>query len=513
VQGVEFDSVTVAEALKLDPVDVEERLEQLDRVHRLVTATAEVELPDGTPAMRYRFVHVLYQNASFAALGPSRRTALSRTLAESLEARWGRRAAEIAGQLAILFERGRRFEKAAEYFLVAAEHADRLYASQEAVSLARRALEALARADENARAALEPRLLEVLGNGLQRLGAHDEARRAYEEALAKLAADAWQRRASIHRKIGAVWTVQRRYAEGGASFLAAEEALDRIEERGTAWWAQWVQVQLDRAWAFYWQNDVPGIEELVARVRPSVEEKGSALQRTQFTAVQVLGHLRRDRYRVGDETMALSQVHVDHALASGDAYQIGLARFQRGFCHMWRDELDEAETNLRAAAEIAEAIEDRVLQSRCYSYLTVTARKRGDEEATKRWNAKAAEVARAAGMLEYTAVALGNEAWMALRRGESGGAERLGREGLAVLESLPIAHGALDWIVAMPLFAVLVGQERFEEAADIARIVLAPDAHALPEELHAALEAVVGAPGDAGAFTRARELATEHRYV
>ncbi|MGH9459162.1 MAG: serine/threonine-protein kinase PknK, partial [Thermoanaerobaculia bacterium] len=42
VQGVEFDSVTVAEALKLDPVDVEERLEQLDRVHRLVTATAEV---------------------------------------------------------------------------------------------------------------------------------------------------------------------------------------------------------------------------------------------------------------------------------------------------------------------------------------------------------------------------------------------------------------------------------------------------------------------------------------
>ena len=63
VQGYEFDSAALARALNADKMEIEERLERLDRIHAFVKRLAAEEFPDGTLALRYRFVHVLYQNA------------------------------------------------------------------------------------------------------------------------------------------------------------------------------------------------------------------------------------------------------------------------------------------------------------------------------------------------------------------------------------------------------------------------------------------------------------------
>ena len=62
VQGSEFDSAIVGEAAKMDPGEVEDRLEELERVHVFVSRGDEQEFPDGTLTLKYRFVHVLYQN-------------------------------------------------------------------------------------------------------------------------------------------------------------------------------------------------------------------------------------------------------------------------------------------------------------------------------------------------------------------------------------------------------------------------------------------------------------------
>ena len=84
VQGYEFDSAVVARVLDLDAADVEERLEVLERVHGLVRLRREQEFPDGTLVLRYHFVHVLYQNALYAALQPTRRAAYSAAVARAL---------------------------------------------------------------------------------------------------------------------------------------------------------------------------------------------------------------------------------------------------------------------------------------------------------------------------------------------------------------------------------------------------------------------------------------------
>ena len=143
VQGSEFDSAVVAQALALDAADVEERLEGLERVHAFVRLVREHEFPDRTLTLRYRFVHVLYQNALYASLRPTRRASLSAAVAQALLGYYGEKSAAVAAELALLFEAARDFARAADYFLLAAQNAARLFANQEAVVLARRGLELL----------------------------------------------------------------------------------------------------------------------------------------------------------------------------------------------------------------------------------------------------------------------------------------------------------------------------------------------------------------------------------
>ena len=142
VQGHDFDSAVIGRAINMDLAEVEERLDHLERVLALVTCLGEHELPDRTPNLRYRFVHILYQHALYSSLRATRRATLSAALARALEQSHGARP-EIASELAMLFDVARDNAKAAEYFLMAAQHAARLFASVEAVALARQALRAL----------------------------------------------------------------------------------------------------------------------------------------------------------------------------------------------------------------------------------------------------------------------------------------------------------------------------------------------------------------------------------
>jgi serine/threonine protein kinase/tetratricopeptide (TPR) repeat protein len=140
VQGYEFDSAVVAQALKLEADEVEERLEKLERVFAFVKLTSEAEFPNRTLTLKYRFVHVLYQNALYGALRITRKASLSREVAQTLEGFYGEQRTSVANQLAALYEAGRESARAAEYYRLAAEHATQVFAYQEAVVLARRGL-------------------------------------------------------------------------------------------------------------------------------------------------------------------------------------------------------------------------------------------------------------------------------------------------------------------------------------------------------------------------------------
>ncbi|HWB13748.1 MAG TPA: protein kinase [Pirellulales bacterium] len=185
VQGPEFDSAVVGRVLGLEAAEVEEQLNVLERIHHLVRPIREQTFPDGTLTVRYAFVHVLYQNALYAALQPTRKAAWSAAVAGALLDHHGEESADLAAELAMLFEAARDHERAADHYLVAAENAGRMFAHHEAAALARRGLALLQTLpDTPERARREIPLLVTLGVQLQVAQGYaaPEAERTYARA-------------------------------------------------------------------------------------------------------------------------------------------------------------------------------------------------------------------------------------------------------------------------------------------------------------------------------------------
>ncbi len=167
VQGHSFDSSVVSAALDRDPAEVEERLDELERVYTFVNRRDEHEYPDGTLTTRYRFVHVLYQNALYASLSVSRKVQFSKAVGEALLRVQRGVPGPVAAELGFLFEAAREPDRASEYFAIAARNAARVFAVHEASVLARRGLALLAKVEESPdRQNRELSLQSVLGTSL-----------------------------------------------------------------------------------------------------------------------------------------------------------------------------------------------------------------------------------------------------------------------------------------------------------------------------------------------------------
>lgn len=233
VGGVQFDSAVIAKALDREPADVEEQLQELEQRHGFVRSAGEGEFPDRTFTVRYRFVHVFYQNALVASLAPSRRVSLSATVAAAIVGFGGDKQAGKAAELAMLFEAARDFARATTFFLAAARQTARIFAYPEAVLLAQRGLRAVASMpDSDERAKLELLLSITLGVALM-------ATRGYaapEVEAAHLRARDLSRRLGDNRRLfPSLWSLHVAYLVGGRleeAFAVAKEMQEPARASG-----------------------------------------------------------------------------------------------------------------------------------------------------------------------------------------------------------------------------------------------------------------------------------------
>lgn len=148
--GAEFSTLAVVAALEEDCAAVEARCDRLARQRQFIHDCGVEVLPNGETVGRYGFIHALYQNVLYDRVSPSRRVELHRRIGERGEEVFGERAREIAAELAMHFERGGDYTRASKYLQRAADNAIRRFAYQEAVTLAQRGLDLLARVPHDA---------------------------------------------------------------------------------------------------------------------------------------------------------------------------------------------------------------------------------------------------------------------------------------------------------------------------------------------------------------------------
>jgi DNA-binding winged helix-turn-helix (wHTH) protein/predicted ATPase len=183
--GAEFSSRAVVAGLGMDQAVVDMCCDELAHHGQFIHDRGVQELPNGEAVTRYGFIHALYQNVLYERLSTSRRVQLHRGIAEHNEQVYGERAREMAAELAMHFERGRDYKRAAKYLQRASDNTNRRYAYQESIALARRGLEMLEKLpDTTERAEQELSLQLALGVPLTVTGGYaaEDVGKAYTRA-------------------------------------------------------------------------------------------------------------------------------------------------------------------------------------------------------------------------------------------------------------------------------------------------------------------------------------------
>jgi DNA-binding SARP family transcriptional activator/tetratricopeptide (TPR) repeat protein len=469
----------------------------------------------------YDFSHGKLREVAYCSMSEARRRVMHRRVAQALEALHTADLGPVSHQVAVHYERAGLPARAVSYHLRAAGVARQVYANEEAIALLQRGLVLVVDGGLGTAAGKDivAQLYEALGDVLGLRAQHEEALQAYRSAQARTPSEerVWQAR--LHRKEGSVLREQRMYADALAACHRAEVALgERPDADDDRWWAEWLEVQVDRVWAHYWLAQWPEMNELVNKARPVVQERGSVASRARFLMASCLMHLRKDRYSVSDEMLANSR----EALAASEEWGSLKSRidcqFELGFLHLWRREFDEAEENLQIALRLAETAGVLPMRTLGLTYLTILRRFRGQINEVRSYAMNAQAAAEAAHMPDYVAAAKGNQAWVAWRRPDLSAAEQRGQEALCIWRQSPLVY-PFQWLALWPLITVVLARGREDEVWAYAQALLESTQQRLPDELNNALVAALqtkaeGRAGDARAhLDRALVLASEMGYL
>lgn len=243
VAGVEFSTLALVAGLDENRDGIEERCSELARQGQYIRDCGLHELPNGEVVTRYGFVHALYQNVLYESLSSSRRVQLHRRIGAGGEELYAERANEIAGELAMHFERGRDYERAAKYLQQAADNAIRRFAYREAVGLARHGIDLLARLPSTSERTKQDLSLHLtLGVPLIATEGYASAAVGKVYTRARELYDQTSDTRDVAEVLWGLWTFHMLRAELGTAREIAQEFLvlnDRLPYQGLAMRGHW----------------------------------------------------------------------------------------------------------------------------------------------------------------------------------------------------------------------------------------------------------------------------------
>ena len=273
VVGAQF-RLAVLEAVTEDPrvIEAVADLERADLVRR------DVEMPG-----EYRFKHALIQETAYRSLLRRRRRELHAATARALMELFEDRTEEIAGSLARHLLEAGDLAGALRHGAIAGDRSTARFANAEAIASYRLALDAgsALRQQEAAEAVAATseiaRVAERLGQVLDLVGRHVEARDAFARAIAETPAVRTVDLARLERRIGDTLQVEYRNDDALAQYQRAGQVLETVAAAGRdgRWWEEWVNIGLERMAAYYWVGRAEEMAAVEREVRP-VMDKGAS---------------------------------------------------------------------------------------------------------------------------------------------------------------------------------------------------------------------------------------------
>ncbi len=276
-------------------------------------------------------------------------------------------------------------------------------------------------------------------------------------------------------------------------------------------------------------NDVERAASILARARPLVEARGSAMAVADFYRCVSKQHLRERGYRVDPEVVEDHRRAVKAAQAvEGTKWDLGnpetvriSAMFLLGTALTWYGDLAEARQVLYQALDAVDRVGTPNGRGLVLLQLAITAWRQGDVELVRELAPQARAAAGGGAQRDQVAAATAAlEAWVAWRDHRTEQVISLGAEAME-LTTYPVEayDFRFHWLAFFPLASAYLDLGQTERAVDAVRQMLEPTQAQLPDELEAAVQGASeawdqGQPETAGRLVgEAVALAVKLRYA
>jgi class 3 adenylate cyclase len=478
-------------------VRLKESLEELCR--RSFIRQGQIDDLPCTPSRdpTYAFEHAITHEVTYHGLLAATRRDWHKLTAEAIEALFPDRLEEFSGIVGRHFEKAAATEKAIAYLTRAAERARAMFSNLEAIAFYRSALAQAEQATANLHSTYQSgrdliiELHEGLGDVLQLNGEIEAARDHFDQAQPLTSEADRITRSRLYRKCGSTWVLRRDYDKTFENFRRAEEELEtERSDRGTSWWNEWAQIQLERMHLFYWLGMANELNALASKIQPEIDEHGTTIQRGKFFTMLALSLLSEHRYAPPEVAVQYAERAVSAAKDCDNPAEIGHIKFALGFVQLWRGNLETAVRELGEALQLSEKIGDIILQVRCLTYLAVAHRRSGQKSPARSYAEQALSMATKLELIQYVAMANATIAWTAWKSADLSTAQTRAVQALEQWHSMPDPYG-FDWMALWPLIAVEHAQKNYPAAIGHLRALFGPNQHPLPAPATAAVQAAI----------------------
>jgi class 3 adenylate cyclase/tetratricopeptide (TPR) repeat protein len=437
----------------------------------------------------YIFKHAITHDVTYQSLLISRRKALHLLTAKSMEDIFPEQLDELAPSLAFHFSLGGEPSKASNYFQKAAEKAEQNYSNREALNLYLKAVEEIKKKEDGIQIKELEYCLEKIGEIYSLLGETAEALRALDQALANLDPKEIFKKAQIIRKKGLAFNAARNFPKMIENYQDSEQLLGEFSEaNGQMWIEEWIDLQLDLAWAYYFGNKVPELDETINRVNPIIEKFGNLVQKNRLYGTLFLSDLRRFRYfQLPDFMIERLNLQLDTAKQIGNKALIGRALAKSGFARMWRNEHDLAEEIFLESFKDIEHVGDMDSLLISKTYIALAMRKKGDLSKTITYAEASLNLAKSVNSHYYIGASYSILGWASWKLGNREKADQFLRSAIEAYKLFP-GSNPIEFLYKGPLMGMAVEEENWEKAVEYSKSFLDSSQQRMPEGAYKLIE-------------------------
>jgi class 3 adenylate cyclase len=476
---------------------------------------------DGERPGQMIFRHAIVQEVAYASLLMEKRRELHTRCAESLRDLYGDRQAYL---VATHYEASGAWQDAVHYYEQAAGAAAASYAHRDEENILCRLSGLLHRryteASQKVDVALLNRHAEAAGDVCLRNLNLDEARNQFERSLESIPGGEQLLRGRLMRKMALCFdtlaTVKRDEIFHWLDLSSAE--LEKISFRDPAWWTEWIDLQLDRAWVLYWTSRVDMLHTHLQEIREDVFSKGMPRQHAKFRQSEIMLDFRRYRYRLDAGTVENSILLFDSVSLDKQMVMWIFTGFTKGFVFLWSERIREAIDQFNLVLPVALQQGDMVNASRIFVYRIIAHRRLGDLAQVK---AQVDEYFHSGkfntsndGYADYVH---GCHLWVLWKEGKYHDMQPYYDQ--IVFRFKPDATSPFNFLYAFPMAAMKAEEGDFAQAAEFFRHMMYPPQRAFEEDLDACVRSILDAWEKNGtlpqpeALEKVFELGRRHRYL